>query len=95
MYTKTLTEILENGFIYIPDFGDNNVHFSSLKSTSIAAGTKTTFMVGLFDIETNKCIGVLGVDFLEETEITGDQRDIIIERAGRLAGYLTIHLKSY
>jgi hypothetical protein len=48
----------------------------------------------LFDIVTDKCIGTMGVDYREKKKLTQTQKDFLIERGSRLAGYLSVYLKS-
>lgn len=94
LYTKTLHEILENGSLSVKDFDNEELPYYGLKGLTETTGTKATFIVGLFDIETNRCIGLLGVDFLEPKVLNHANRDFVIERASRLAGYLSSYLNS-
>jgi hypothetical protein len=45
--------------------------------------------VALFDIATNRCIGTLGIDFMDKTELDNTQKDLLFEKANRIAGYLS------
>jgi hypothetical protein len=86
--------IMENKHLWIPDFKDETIATYGLKSAAEATGTNASYVIGLFDIVTDKCIGTLGVDYREKKKLTQTQKDFLMERGSRLAGYLSIYLKS-
>jgi hypothetical protein len=94
LYSRAMNHIMENGYLWVPDFKDETVATYGLKSAAEATGTNATYAIGLFDIVTDKCIGTMGIDYRTKKKLTQVQKDFLIERGSRLAGYLSIYLKS-
>jgi hypothetical protein len=94
LFSKSINELLLNDSIVITDFKDETIGTYGLKSAAEATGTNASYVIGLFDIVTDKCIGTMGVDYREKKKLTQTQKDFLIERGSRLAGYLSIYLKS-
>jgi hypothetical protein len=85
---------MENKHLWISDFKDATIATYGLKSAADATGTNASYVIGLFDIVTDKCIGTMGVDYRDKKKLTQTQKDFLIERGSRLAGYLSVYLKS-
>lgn len=94
LYSRAMNHIMENRYLWIPDFKDEQIATCGLKSAAEATGTNATYAIGLFDIVTDKCIGTMGIDYRTKKKLTPAQKDFLIERGSRLAGYLSIYLKS-
>ena len=94
LYSRAKNHIMENRHLWITDFKDETVATYGLKSAADATGTNATYAIGLFDIATDKCIGTMGVDYRDKKKLTQTQKDFLIERGSRLAGYLSTYLKS-
>jgi len=94
LYSRAMNHIMENKHLWIPDFKDETVSTCGLKSAADATGTNATYAIGLFDIATDRCIGTMGIDYRDKKKLTQTQKDFIIERGSRLAGYLSVYLKS-
>jgi hypothetical protein len=89
-----MNHIIENKNLWVSDFKDETIATYGLKSSADATGTSASYVIGLFDIVTDKCIGTMGVDYREKKKLTQTQKDFLIERGSRLAGYLSVYLKS-
>ena len=94
LYSRAMNHIMENKHLWVSDFKDETIATYGLKSAADATGTSATFTIGLFDIATEKCIGTMGVDYRDKKKLTQTQKDFLIERGSRLAGYLSVYLKS-
>ena len=94
LYSRAMNHIMENKHLWIPDFKDETTATFGLKSAADATGTNATNAIGLFDIATDRCIGTMGVDYREKKKLTQTQKDFLMERGSRLAGYLSVYLKS-
>ena len=94
LYSRAMNHIMENRHLWISDFKDETVATYGLKSAADATGTNATYAIGLFDIATDKCIGTMGIDYRDKKKLTQTQKDFLIERGSRLAGYLSVYLKS-
>ena len=93
LYCKAMTELVTTGNIFIPDFSDETIATFGLKPAAEATGTRASYVVTLYDIATNKCIGTLGIDYREPKVLTEIEQDFLIDRANRLAGYLSVFLQ--
>jgi len=94
LYCKAMTELVNSGHIFIPDFLDDTIATYGLKPAADATGTNASYIITLFDIATNKCIGSLGIDYREPKQLSEVEKDFLIDRANRLAGYLSVFLQS-
>ena len=94
LYSRSMNHIMENKHLWISDFKDDTISTCGLKSAAEATGTNASYVVGLFDIVTDKCIGTMGVDYRDKKKLTQTEKDFLIERGSRLAGYLSVYLKS-
>jgi len=94
LYSRSMNHIMENKHLWISDFKDETIPTCGLKSAAEATGTNASYVIGLFDIVTDKCIGTMGVDYRDKKKLTQTQKDFLIERGSRLAGYLSVYLKS-
>ena len=94
LYSRAMNHIMENKYLWIPDFKDETIATCGLKSAADATGTNATYAVGLFDIATDRCIGTMGIDYRTKKRLTQLQKDFLIDRGNRLAGYLSVYLKS-
>ena len=94
LYSRAMNHIMENRYLWIPDFKDEQIATCGLKSAAEATGTNATYAIGLFDIVTDKCIGTMGIDYRTKKKLTPAQKDFLIERGSRLAGYLSMYLTS-
>ena len=94
LYSRAMNHIMENRYLWVPDFKDETVATCGLKSAAEATGTNATYAIGLFDIVTDKCIGTMGIDYRTKKKLTQTQKDFLMERGSRLAGYLSVYLKS-
>ena len=94
LYSRSMNYIMENKHLWIADFKDDTIATYGLKSAAEATGTNASYVIGLFDIVTDKCIGTMGIDYRTKKKLTQTQKDFLIERGSRLAGYLSVYLKS-
>lgn len=94
LYTRATEEILTNKHIYIQDYNDPKISTYGLRGASESTGVKSSYSVGLFDIKTDNCIGILGVDYLRKRSLNQEQVTILNERSQRVAGYLSNYLLS-
>lgn len=94
LYCKAMTELVSTGHIFVSDFLDDTIPTFGLKPAAEATGTRASFIISLYDIVTNKCIGSLGIDFREPKTLTEIEKDFLMDRANRLAGYLSVFLQS-
>lgn len=94
LYSRAMNHIMENKYLWIADFKDETIATCGLKSAAEATGTNASYVIGLFDISTDKCIGTMGIDYRTKKKLTQSQKDYLFERGCRLAGYLSVYLKS-
>ena len=94
LYTRATEEILTQKHIYITDYSDPTVATFGLRGASESTGVKSSYSIGLFDIKTENCIGVLGVDFLKKRVLSQEQLSFLNEKTQRVAGYLSNYLLS-
>jgi len=94
LYSRSMNHIMENKHLWISDFKDETIATYGLKSAAEATGTNASYVIGLFDIVTDRCIGTMGVDYRDKKKLTQTQKDFLIERGSRLAGYLSVYLKT-
>ena len=94
LYTRATDEILTNKHIYITDYNDLTISTFGLRGAAEYTGVKSSYSIGLFDIKTENCIGVLGVDFNRKRVLNQEQLSLLNEKTQRVAGYLSNYLLS-
>lgn len=95
LYTRATEEILTNKHIYISDYNDPTIPTFGLRGASESSGAKSTYSVGLFDIKTDNCIGILGIDYnSRKKKLNEDQLHFLNEKTQRVAGFLSNYLHS-
>jgi len=66
-----------------------------LRGASESSGAKSSYSIGLFDIKTNNCMGILGIDYnTRKKKLTEDQLKNLNEKTQRVSGYLSNYLHS-
>jgi hypothetical protein len=93
LFSKSTQELIINKQIFISDFEDPNINHFGLKSIAEASGTKSHYRIAIFDIVTNQCIGALGIDFLDKTNINEDKKILLDNKTQRIAGFLSNFIK--
>ena len=94
LYSRSTEEILNKGHIYIPDYSDHSISTFGLRGAGESTNVKSSYSVGLFEIENNQCIGVLGIDYQRKRVLNEEQLVLLNEKAQRIAGYLSNYLSS-
>ena len=89
LYSRFFIEIMNSGFVGIPNYDDPTVATFGLKSGAEATGAKSSYIVALFDFGSGKLMGTIGIDYLIPTEITEENLDFFKKKSERLAGYLS------
>lgn len=89
LYSRFFIEIMNSGFVGIPNYDDPTVATFGLKSGAEATGAKSSYIVALFDFGSGKLMGTIGIDYLNPTEITDENLDFFKKKSERLAGYLS------
>jgi len=89
LYSRFFIEIMNSGFVGIPDYDDPTVATFGLKSGAEATGAKSSYIVGLFDFGSGKLMGSIGIDYLNSTKITDENLNFLKKKAERLSGYLS------
>ena len=89
LYSRFFIEIMNSGFVGIPNYDDPTVATFGLKSGAEATGAKSSYIVALFDFGSGKLMGTIGIDYLNPTEITEENLDFFKKKSERLAGYLS------
>ena len=89
LYSRFFVEIMNTGFVGIPNYDDPTISTFGLKSSAEATGAKASYIVGLFDFGTGKLMGSIGIDYMDETKINDEQLDFFKKKSERLAGYLS------
>ena len=94
LYSRSTEEILNRGHIYIPDYSDHSISTFGLRGAGESTNVKSSYSVGLFEIESNQCVGVLGIDYQRKKVLNEEQLILLNERSQRIAGYLSNYLSS-
>lgn len=89
LYSRSTEQIINEGHIYIEDYYDPKVPTYGLQSSAETTNTKSCYAFALFDIGTDKCIGVLGVDYVRKKKMKEENKQYLNERAQRVSGYLS------
>jgi len=92
LYSALFKELLTNKKVIVHDalascntYGLNNIATSS--------GTVSFYIVGMFDFGTEFLIGMVGVDYLEETQLTDEQLEYLQFKVEKISGYLSAKYK--
>jgi hypothetical protein len=94
LYPKTFEHTMEGNNLFIPDFQDPKVATYGLKGAAESVGTKSTYLVPLFTLD-DKYIGNIGMDYVgKKKKMTKDDWEHFQIKAGRIAGYISNHLKT-
>ncbi len=94
LYPKAFEHMMEGNGIFIPNFSDPKVATYGLKGAAESVGTKSSFLVPLFTLD-SKYIGNIGIDYVSKRKkLTKDDWEHFQIKAGRIAGYLSNHLSS-
>jgi len=94
LYPKTFEHTMEGNNLFIPDFQDPKVATYGLKGAAESVGTKSTYLVPLFTLD-DKYIGNIGMDYVgRKKKMTKDDWEHFQIKAGRIAGYISNHLKT-
>lgn len=93
LFSKSTQELITNKQIFISDFDDIEINNFGLKSIAEATGTKSHYRIAIFDIATNQCIGALGIDFLDKTELSENKKNLLDKKTQRIAGFLSNFIK--
>jgi hypothetical protein len=94
LFAKSIDEMLKTGYIFIPNFEDPTIATFGLKPGAEAGGTKASYCIALFDIKTESCIGIVGIDYIKPKKLTNEEKGFFMERANRLSGFLSNFLNS-
>lgn len=89
LFSKSIEEIVKNKKIYIPDYNDPTVATFGMKGSAEASGTISSYSIALLDIATDRCIGILGIDYLKKNKLNHSELSILNEKAQRIAGFLS------
>ncbi len=89
LYQRSTHQLMNEGYLYIPDFNDPKVATYGLKGAAESTGTVSTYAIALHDIATNKCIGTIGIDYLKKNKLTKKELIVLNQRAERIGGYLS------
>jgi len=89
LYQRSTHQLMNEGYLYIPDFNDPKVATYGLKGAAESTGTVSTYAIALHDIATNKCIGTIGIDYLKKNKLTKKELILLNQRAERIGGYLS------
>jgi len=92
LFSPSATAILEHNVVAIPDFKDPLVATFGLKYTAEETGSKSTYMVGIRDIN-NRLIGTLGLDYVKRKKaLEKDDIQMLEIEAAQIGGVLHKHL---
>jgi len=94
LFAKSIDEILKTGYIFISNFDDPTIATFGLKPGAEAGGAKASYCIALFDIKTEACIGIVGIDYLKPKKLTGEEKGFLVERSNRLSGFISTFLKN-
>lgn len=94
LFSKSVEEIIRNKHIYIKDYQNPKVATFGLKDAATASGTRSSYSVGLFDLITGQCIGTMGIDYLDASELSLEQISSLNEKAQRVSGFLSSFIRT-
>jgi hypothetical protein len=94
LFSKSVEEIIRNKHIYIKDYQNPKVATFGLKDAATASGTRSSYAVGLFDLITGQCIGTMGIDYLDASELSAEQISSLNEKAQRVSGFLSSFIRT-
>ena len=95
LYSTAFEHMLngEKRGIFIPDFYEKDAKTFSLRPAAESVGTKSSYVLPLYSLD-EKFIGTIGIDYVSrKRRMTKDEWEHFQIRAGRIAGYLSNHLK--
>ena len=95
LYSRATEEIILRKHIYIPDYTDMTISTFGLRGAAESSSAKSSYSVGLFEIKSDQCIGIIGIDYTNRKKtLSEDQLHILNERSQRIAGYLSNYLQN-
>jgi hypothetical protein len=94
LFSKSIDEMLKTGYIFISNYDDPTTATFGLKPGAEAGGAKASYCIALFDIKTEACIGIVGIDYIKPKKLTGEEKGFFMERANRLSGFISTFLNS-
>lgn len=93
VYLKYIQQLNTGGSINIENVDDTNTIKYGIESTLESLGTKSSYAVGLFDIIDEKFIGVMGVDYLQPSNLSNEEKNYFKEKSLRMAGFISNFIK--
>ena len=92
LYSALFKQLVFNKKVIVPDaFATCNTY--GLNNIATSSGTVSFYIVGMFDFGTDFLIGMLSLDFLEETELSEDQLEYLQFKVEKISGYLSAKYK--
>ena len=93
LFSKSFNELLNEGAIAIPDFGDETISTFGLKYFAAEYGTKSQYLFAIKNFE-GKFIAIMGVDYTSKKhELNIKELEDLIHTSIALGGVLSNHLK--
>lgn len=93
LFSKSFNELLNEGVIAIPDFGDETISTFGLKYFAAEYGTKSQYLFAIKNFE-GKFIAIMGVDYTSKKhELNIKELEDLIHTSIALGGVLSNHLK--
>ena len=94
LFSKSVEEIIRRKHIYIKDYQNPKVATFGLKDAATASGTMSSYAVGLFDLISGQCIGTMGVDYLDATDLSLDKISYLNEKSHSVSGFLSSFIRT-
>lgn len=92
LYSALFRELVLNKKVIVQDtLAANNTY--GLNNIAASIGTISIFLVSMFDFGTDHFMGMIAVDYLEETQLTCEQLDYLHSKAEKISGYLSAKYK--
>jgi hypothetical protein len=93
LFSKSLKDILNKGFIAVPDFEDSSTQTYGMQYIAEEMGTRSQYVFGIYNIN-SKLIGCLGIDYVKrKTRLDQPQINHMQVDAATIGGILYNHLK--
>lgn len=89
LYLRSNHQLMNVGYIHIPDRDNPKVNTYGLKGAMESTGTEAAYAIALYDLRSNNLIGALGVDFLKKRKLTKKELILLNKRAERIGGFLS------